>query len=336
MVALLALLLILGAARADEPLPRLVHIPVVSVRADQDMAVRVEPSDFTEMGQVELFYRPVGEQRWRSLAFARATDDTWVAKVPYAELTPRGIEYYIAARDGERPGERFASARDPQRVQVTQAKPRTVKERELERIDHQRSVAQIRYELVSFRGLEDTDRTWAAGADFTYYALGAVRGLSFGFTRRRGTGPGLNRNAAPEETGLDHAYAAIEFAVAEQFSFTPNLMLGAQEEFTAGGGVTARIGFDPGTHVKLVFAGVMGVGVDLGMELGWDTVPHLPMAMGYTVTSWPNAVDWGFRLHYQLGIPFGKHADLWLRASYQAREFAEGGPGGGAAFTWSF
>jgi hypothetical protein len=344
MVALLAMVMVaaLGVAQADDQLPRLVHVPVVSVRGGTDMVVRVEPSDFTEMGQVELYYRGAGEQRWRSLAFARATDDSWVARVPKAEIAAGGMEYYIAARGGERPGERFATASDPQPVQVLEARARTVKDRELERLNGHRSLAALRFEQVSYAGLGDTDRTWAAGADFTYFALGAVRGLSFGFTRRRGTGPlrpSMSQAEATDEdraTGLDHAYAAIEFAADEHFSLTPALMLGAQEEFTGGGGLTARIGLDPGTHVKLHMLGIMGVGLDAGMELGWDTVPHLPMSFGTTVTSWPNAMDWGLRLHYQLGIPFGQHADLWLCASYQARDFAQGGPGAGAAFTWSF
>jgi hypothetical protein len=337
MVALLAMMLALTVAQAEGELPRLVHVPVVSVQASMDMVVRVEPSDFTEMGQVELYYRAAGEQRWRSLAFARATDDSWVARGPKAELSAAGMEYYIAARGGERPGERFASATDPQPVQVLEAQARTVKDRELERLDGHRSRARVSFERISYVGLDDGDWTWAAGFDFTYFALGGVRSMRFGFARMRGWGPTLPRMAEDtEETGLDHGYAEIEFGVDERFSLSPRLMLGAQEEFTGGGGLTARIGLDPGTHVKLSFDGIMGVGVDVGMELGWDTVPHVPMCFGTTVTSWPNAMDWGLRLHYQLGFPFGEHADLWLRASYQARDFAEGGPGGGAAFTWSF
>ncbi len=337
MVALAAFLLWSCTALAQGESPRIVHVPVVSVRQGAPLVVQVEPSDFSEMGQVELYYRAGSQGDWRSLAFARTEAGPYEARVPSGELHLDGMEYYIAARGGDRPGDRFASAADPQLVHVVPAKAATSQDRELERLDHMRSRARASFDYLDFEGSQNTDWSWEARFDFTYYTLGTIRSMRFGFARLRGNGPLPSGGTLPyEETGLDQGFAEIELGIVESFGVRLCLMLGAQEQFTGGGRVTARIGHEPGTHVLLHVGGIGGVGLDTGMTLAWDTVGRLPMAAGAEVTSWPNAMDWGVKLHYELGLPIGKHADLALRASYQARNFAEGGPGAGASFSWSF
>lgn len=331
------MLLWMGAAVAQDEVPRIVHVPVLSVRQGDGLVVRVEASDFSEMGQVELFYRVRGQGSWRSLAFARAQSGAWEAHIPAREVELEGMEYYIAARGGDRPGDRYASVAEPQRVQVVAGKARTLEQRELERIDHQRSRARASFDYLDFAAGQDTDWSWALGFDFTYYTLGTVRSMQFGFSRPPGQGPLPSQGeGGTEQTGLDQGFAELELAVVESLAVKLRVMIGAQEEFTGGGRLAVRMGYEPGTWVQLHLGGIAGVGLDTGMVMGWDTVGVLPMAAGAEITSWPNSQDWGVRLHYELGIPLGVHADVFLRASYQARAFAQGGPGAGASFCWAF
>jgi hypothetical protein len=201
---------------------------------------------------------------------------------------------------------------------------------ELRRLDGQRSRA---WAAGAWRPWGDGDATWSALGEFTYRPLGAVRSFRLGIERVRGTTP---VDGAPLATGYDRGYSEVEFALRPRWSISPEIDLGAQEEFTAGGGLSTRIGLETGTHARLGVWGLGGVALSLSGSFHWDTVPRVPMGIFFEWTDGPARTRWGSRLGYELGVRVGPHAELRAQLSYQGRTAIEGALGGGGGLAWSF
>ena len=351
MVTLLTLTLATALAQdTDEALPQamdvgrplLVHIPVTEAAAGKDLQLTVGSSDFGEMAQVELFYRPMGEGSWSSLGFARSDSGDWVVTVPGRELSAPGLEYYIASTEGLSKGDRFASAASPHPVQIGEETLKTVARRELDRFEGQRSRVAVSYEYAGF-GDQDLapapDRWHSVDADFSYRLLRGVRQVRLGGSWTRGdTWVVRNGQQVPRPgVGVDYGFAEIEIAPLEWFGVTGQLQLGAGPwGFVVGGEGGLRLGFDPGTHVRLEGGYLNSVGGRGQLTLAWATVPKVPMRAAIEVTTWPNNSAPAVRGWYGLQLPLGGHADLDLRGGYEARSAALGGPVLGAGLSWSY
>lgn len=327
------MVLLAPMASAEEPV--LFHVPLITQSAGEPMVVRISGEGLAQLGQLELYYRRIGRSEWRSLGFELRQDGEFVAVVPGAEVLPPGLEYHIAIRRGETVRSRFASAAAPHSVVVVGDSSESRMERELARVDGQRSRARVMGGLDNFGARGSLpDYMWAVEADFTYRVLTTLRTLRFGIQRMRAEGIAGGEGV---EAGYDHGFAEIELEAHELFAVRGQVQLGAnQTQFTAGGVGTLRFGMDPGTHVDAYFGGAAGVGLFSGVNLHWATVPGVPMYGGVEITDWPTESLWAVRLRYGLEVPLGENLDVLGRVTYQARTAVYGGIGGGLGVAWSF
>ena len=117
----LALALLGGTARADEPAPQPPHAIVVHVApsasepgADIELEAMID-APFAETLSVR--WRPIGEPAWRDVAFERSSAGGWFASLPAPR--PPGLEYYVRGQDaGGLEVDHFATAEAPQVVRV--------------------------------------------------------------------------------------------------------------------------------------------------------------------------------------------------------------------------
>jgi len=344
--------LLLGAALAVLPKapdlgrPVLVHVPVHEAEEAEDLTILVGSPNFDEMGMVELYYRSIGDESWKSLGFSRRDDGDYQAVIPADEIRPPGVEYYIASTAGLARGDRFASAASPQSIDVAGSHWASRARREMERFDGKRSEVVLRYEWAGFGSTippNDTfDDNWhRAQVHVDYRLLHFVRQLRIGASVLRADSLQLEREAGETQLvpnnglGMDYGYTAIELAPHELFGLWGELRLGATETgFTAGGAGYLRLGLDPGNHVVLWAGGMDGYGWHGGMVLHWATVPGVPMRVEAEATTWPDQTLPGVRLAYEAQFQIGQHAEIRPRIGYQARVHQLGGPTFGTALVW--
>ncbi len=322
--------------------PLLVHIPRTEAPAGEDLDLVLSSTDFSDMAQVELFYRSIGDKSWASLAFARADSGDWVVTVPGREIAAPGIEYYIASTEGLSKGDRFASAASPHPVQVGEETLKTQGRRELERFEGQRSRVAVDYEYAGFgnQAVAPAPDHWhQVNADFTYRLLRGVRQIRLGGSWTRGDTWVVRKGeqVARPNVGVDYGFAEVELAPLEWLGASGQLQLGAGPwGFVVGGEGAVRLGFQPGTHVVLRGGYLNSIGGRGSMTLAWATVPRLPMHAAIEVTTWPNNSAPAVRGWYGVQVPLGSHADLDLKGGYEARSAALGGPILGAGVSWSY
>lgn len=321
--------------------PLVVHVPQVQADAGQDLELVLSTTELAEIEQLELVYRRIGTQSWSSLAFQRAENGDFVARVPGREVAAPGVEYYIESTAGLAKGERFASAASPHQVWVQGGYGDTLARRELERADGQRTRVRVRYDYAGFGALGDAPDYYHQGqADVTYRLLRGVRTLRLGGSWMRGETwrrTAAGQVVAQDAVGLDHGFVEVGFGPHDLVGFGGQLLLGASDQgFQTGGGGFVRLGLEPGAHVRLYGAYMNDVGWNAGMVLAWDTVPVVDLQAGVEVSTWPEDQTPAIRGWAQLGVPVGDHLQIDLRGGYQARRFDLGGPriGGGLSWSW--
>ncbi len=316
------------------------HIPPSQVFHGEPLRIFVEVDDIAVIGQLELYYRAVGEVEWKAIVFDRL-DARYVAEIPGRDVHQPGVEYAIVSMGQHgRSRPRFASPESPHRVFVAGESSVSQERRRLEEYNGFRSKVSTYGGIASF-GREPggpADYYWDAGVSYIYRPLTGLHALEFGFARLRGTsiiygqGPPVVR-----EAGLDHGKAAATFAPGDLLGIRVTALIGAgQSSFTAGGGAAMRVGRETGTHVWGWYEGVSGNGQSVGLSLTWDTVPRVPMTATVNATTWPIAEVWATQVHYGATFPLSKNLGLDTEVSYQARTSLAGGPGGRLGLSWSF
>jgi hypothetical protein len=331
-----------GAAPTDEPASAeaattalapavlLHHVPPATGAVGSEVVLRAVTDDL-ETGQgLVARWRAAPDAPWSSVPFLRAQDGAWVARLPTSQLPAGPVAYYLEASAGPDQGPRFGDPERPWSVDLFEEAGALRAEEELERLRGQRSQARTG---GTWRPWAEDDHTWSAWGEFSYRPLGAVRSFRLGIERVRGITP---VDGQPIDTGYDRGYSEVEFALTPRWSISPEIDLGAQEEFTAGGGISTRIGLEAGTHARLGFWGLGGVALSASGAFYWDTVPRLPMGIFFEWTDGPARTRWGSRLGYEVGVRLGDHAELRAQAAWQGRTAVEGALGGGGSFAWSF
>lgn len=79
--------------------PTITHQPVTAGTSGTDLPITATISD-NEAITAKLFYRPGGASTYKNIAMT-ANANTFTGVVPVAEVTSRGLEYYISAADGQ-------------------------------------------------------------------------------------------------------------------------------------------------------------------------------------------------------------------------------------------
>lgn len=83
----------------DIDAPSITHTSITSVSEEQPVTVSAEVTDKTGVDEVVLHYRKGGETGFSSIPMNAVEDDTYEATIPGNDVTSRGIDYFITARD---------------------------------------------------------------------------------------------------------------------------------------------------------------------------------------------------------------------------------------------
>jgi hypothetical protein len=315
------LLLFLIAVGVAAPLR---HTPPAWRQSGVDPVLLIGVDDLALAQALRVWYRPVGTETWQQLPLRMREDGLWLATLPASSLGDGAVEYAILGPDGPR----FASLERPWTVDVQpvldppeppRSAPPTF-----------RSTAALRGDWRSW-GPEDW--SWSGGASYTYRPGGPIRQFSLGFERVRGQVPGRRASA---EIGYDQGYAAVEVELAPSFSFTPQVQLGAQDNFIGGGGLSARLGQVDGLHLEGWVHGLAGAYVSVGTQFNLLPLPRLPVGTFVEVTDGPVRSAWGSRLGLCTTLPIGKQGAFDLTLSSQGRRADVQGLGAGGTLSWSF
>ena len=79
--------------------PAIIHTPVATAIAGQDITVSADITDPSGLGYAHLYYRRTGAQQFTELDMVKGSGDTYSATIPGSEATSAGIQYYIEAND---------------------------------------------------------------------------------------------------------------------------------------------------------------------------------------------------------------------------------------------
>lgn len=320
-----------GAAAAAD------HAPPDTGVTGEPLIIELRVNQVAEVAGLRLHLRPIGASRYEDHRLVQIEGERWGFTVPRAEEP--GYEYYLDSDPGAVRGWSFASADDPQRVDVVGDSRVMEQRQELADLGGYRSLAELHTEVRRYgeRG-GVADELWIVGASYTWHSLGTVRSFSLGMERMRGQtwveGP-RGRPQPRADAGLDLGRATVELSNDYGLSLSPTLILGADAVgFTGGAEVAARIGPAEGTHVKVHRGGVRRVGTDGGVGLFWSTIPPVPMGMVVELSSWPVDGPGALLAHIEAHPRLGDQGRLDLEIGYQARRAELGGLRGGLGCAW--
>ncbi len=343
------------------------HLPPAEATAGDELVLSAEVARASERTLV-VRYRSQGATRWSELAFARAGDRTWEARIPAIAVTPPGLEYFLVTTatsvtaGGAPPADvaavdEFASAAAPHLVAIQDSPRAQRKSRDLARALGHRSRIRLAGEVVDYGTRSDgavdvVDRYYRVDADFGYrlltYPLEEIR---FGYTRLEGVVPNAPRalppacQAAPDGDAckLDAGYKVggwfeLGLAPTEGVRFdVRGLFMANQSGVAVGGRGELRVGITDANHLALGVEYQEKVGTSAYFRLGWLARPRLPMAATVEVTDLPASLRAsGVRLLYDVFYPLPSGLRLGLRVGYAARDQFIGGPTGGLSASYDF
>ena len=320
-----------GAAAAAD------HSPPDTGVTGEPLVIAVRVNHVAEVAGLRLHLRPIGAARYEDHRLVQLEGDRWGFTLPRAEEP--GYEYYLDSDAGAASAWTFASAEDPQRVQVVGDARVMAQRQELADLGGYRSLAELHAETRRYgaRGAL-SDELWIVGASYTWHALGSVRSVSLGMDRVRGQSWVEGRRGRPQawaDAGLDLGRATVELSEGYGWSISPTLILGADAlGFTGGAELAARIGPAEGTHLRAHGGGVDRVGRQGGVGLFWSTIPPVPMGMVVELSTWPVDGPGALLAHIEAHPRLGAQGRLDLKLGYQARQAELGGLRGGLGCAW--
>ncbi len=184
------------------------------------------------------------------------------------------------------------------------------------------------------------DEYWRTDASYTYRSLGIVSefGIAFGVVRGSAVPPTSSDTSASRfDVGLNYGAPRIRFRLTDWMQAEAETLTSVTEVgFSIGGGGALLFGDAYGTHLTLGVEGIQVFGVR-----GWSTLDvragsRVTISPTVEVTNMPHASDAGVRGTIDVRVDLGHGFGLSARAGYQARTFAQGGPGGGLGLSYSF
>src|SRR5262249_40519168 len=142
---------------------------------------------------------------------------------------------------------------------------------------------------------------------------------------------------AKYDVGLNYGAPRIRLRLTDWFHAEGELLISVTEVgFSSGAGGALLLGDPYGSKLVIGGEGVQVFGARGYTRLDIVAGSRLRVSPMIEVTNMPHADRAGVRLLGEVGIELGRgfHADL--RAGYQARSFADGGPtiGGGLAYAF--
>ena len=326
------LLVLFVVAPASAGATQLTHVPPHEATAGEDLEIRASISGDTP---VKLRYRAAGQASYRAQPFRRGEQDTWIARIPGAELTTDGIEYYIASAGRDH----FASELVPHFVGVTESPAAAAVTRELDAVNGKRARFRVAFETVNFGarthgGRSISDSYHRFDLDFSYRVVRLpLYAIRAGITRLIGVTPSAERDETCDPCQSLEAGFRVGGWFGGVFKLSSavgvdirGLLLASKEGASAGGMGEIWLGDIEGSHVAFALESIGGVGTEGRFRLGWDTVPLVPMAVTVAVTDFPaphRAA--GVRLVYDAGVRLPSGIRLGGRFGYQGRDENVGG-----------
>jgi hypothetical protein len=321
------------------------HAPVAVASESQQLTVNARFDRPDKAKHVFLVYRTGNAVR--EIAFERGESE-FAAVIPAGDVRAPRLAYAIEVEDTQ--GQRhdaFASRQAMHEIEVLEDEGDMRERAQLERLDRRRSELTVSTEYAYF-GTETTtisgnsmsvrDEYWRVDGSYTYRILRTVAefGISFGVVRGSSVVPNA-RNASEFDVGLNYGAPRIRFRATDWLHFDLELLTSITEVgFSVGGGGAVILGSPYATHVTLG-----GEGVQVFGARGWARIDipagrRLVVAPTVEVTNMPHASDAGVRLLLDAKILLGRGFSLGVRGGYMARNFDNGGFGGGLQAGYAF
>lgn len=349
MVRRTVIALVLAVAPATATAGTVRHVPLAEAQAGDEVTVEAT-ADHAWESTIRLHVKPVTGGSWTATEFARHGDKL-AAVIPADQVQAPGIDYYIdsVGKDGAVVAE-FASAESPHRVVVRRSADDVRRDRELARYGGRRSRVQGSFDWVDFgtrrfRDLTDSrripDRYYRIDGSYSFLILAyPLKAFRIGYTQLLGTTPDAERDTAScidiSQCDLESGFKVggwfeLRFSLRDGFEIdTRGSVMATRDGFNVGGRTELRVGVEDGNHIALGGEVMAEVGSSVFFRLGWDTVPHFPMAASVELLDYPaDRRATGVRLVYDIAYPFPNGLRIGARASYQARDEQVGGIGGG-------
>ncbi len=334
-----------SAARADDVATEthVHHSPVAVAEEHQALEVhaKLERPDLAR--RVLLVYRRHGETK--ELPFERdVANGGVVATIPSEDVHPL-LAYAIEVEDlGGARHDVFASRQAMHDVEVIEDDTDLRERLQLERVDHRRSQLVVSTEYAYFGTNTSTssspvrDEYWRVDGSYTYRILRTVAefGITFGVVRGSAVVPS-STNPNDFNVGLNYGAPRIRFRALDWLHFDIELLTSITEVgFAIGGGGAIILGSPYATHVTIGAEGIQVFGARGWVRLDIPAGRRLMIAPTVEVTNMPHASEAGVRLLFDANILLGRGFSLGLRGGYMARDFANGGFGGGAQAGYAF
>lgn len=328
------------SAATDDDVAAGRHVPPAEARAGEPIDLVTE-SPASGPAPV-LHYRTTGTPAWIDVELVRRPDTRWIATIPGTAVALPGVEYYI-----DRSGAPvFATAAQPHPIEVIVDDGPRRRAFDLERVRNKRSRVHVAGEWVDFGktaigATQFDDRYYRIDADFSYRLLAyPLEDIRVGYTRLMG------KTAQCGATDCGEIEAGYKVGGWFELGLGPSpgirldarmLVLATAAGFAIGGRGELRIGNGDGSHIAVGGEYAADVGAIGFFRLGWDTVPHVPMATTIEIGNLPSTErETGVRLIYDASIPVMPGIRAGLRAGYAARDQRVGGFTAGAGMTFDF
>jgi len=367
MVKKLAFAIVLCAARASRaddappppPPPPVVlekttvhHAPIAAADDGEALTFRARIERVDHAKRVLLVYsNPSGVHQ---IAFERWTDggdEEYAAEVPGVDVkAPFAYAIVVEGTDGARHAA-FASETAMHDVALLEDEGDLRERALLERIDHRRSQLALSTEYAYFgtqtasivtNGTTSTmpvrDEFWRVDGSYTYRVLRTVAefGIAFGVVRGSAIVPNTT-NPSDFNVGLNYGAPRIRFRATDWLHFDLEFLTSITEVgFSVGGGGDVVLGSPYATHVTLGAEGIQVFGARGWARLDVPAGSRLTLAPTIEVTNMPHASNAGVRLLFDANVLLGKGFSVGLRAGYMARDFNDGGFGGGVQVGYAF
>jgi hypothetical protein len=321
------------------------HAPIAVASESEQLTVNAKFDRPDKAKHVYLVYK-TGDAV-HEIAFERAEYD-FAASIPASDVHAPHLAYAIEVEDTQ--GTRhdaFASRQAMHEVEVLEDEGDLRERAQLERLDKRRSQLALSTEYAYF-GTETTtlngtptsvrDEYWRVDGSYTFRILRLVSefGISFGVVRGSSIVP--NAQSAKEyDVGLNYGAPRIRFRATDWLHFDFELLTSITEVgFSVGGGGAVILGSPYATHVTLGGEGVQVFGARGFARVDIPAGKRLVVAPTIEVTNMPHASTAGVRLLLDANILLGRGFSIGLRAGYMARNFDNGGFGGGLQAGYAF
>ncbi|MBX3226778.1 MAG: hypothetical protein KIT84_38835 [Labilithrix sp.] len=307
------------------------HAPLVVAQEGHDITIGVSIERADQIKRALVVYK--GEKAAGEVELARSSDPErpYVAIVPalavHAPLVSYAIE--VETTDGARVPV-FATRAEPHRVTVLDSAEDAREGTLLARLEGRRSVVLGSGEYASFDRARDS--FWRTEGSYTYRMLGFVSefGMRAGVVRGQ-TG------RDERQVGLNYGAPRLRVRFADVLHVEGELLVSVTEVgFSNGGGGAIILGDAYGSNLTLGFEAVQVFGVRGYTRLDLVANRWLTVAPTVEVTNMPHAEDVGVRLLGDARFAFGRGFFAGVRAGYQARSFAAGGPSIGGSLGYGF